>query len=115
MIGTMSFSQNTIEGQWQPEGKDAIFKIYEENGKFYGQLIGSNDPEEDLKIKEKDRIILLQDLQKESQSKYCCGLFISPEKKKKVSASLTVKDNNTIVLKVKKGWFSKSIIWKRVN
>lgn len=114
LTGTITFSQNSIEGRWQPEGKDAIFKIYEENGKFYGQLIGSDNPEEDLKIKEKDKIILLRDLHEESQSKYCCGIFISPENKKKLSASLTLKNDDTIILEVKKGWFSKSIIWKRV-
>ena len=107
-------AQNSIEGTWQPEGKDAIFKIYEEDGKFYGQLIGSDNPAEDSKIKDKDKIILLRDLQEESTSRYCCGTFISPEKKKKLSASLRLKDEDTIVLRVKKGWFSKSIIWKRI-
>jgi uncharacterized protein (DUF2147 family) len=114
LISAITYSQNPIEGLWQPEGKDAIFKIYEENGKFYGQLIGSNNPEEDLKIKEKDKIILLRDLQEESKSEYCCGIFISPEKKKKVSASLTLKNDNTVLLKIKKGWFRKSIVWKRI-
>ncbi len=109
-----ALSQNRIEGTWRPEGKDAIFKIFEENGKFYGQLIGSDNPEEDEQIKQKDQILLLRDLQEESDSNYCCGTFISPEKKKKLSASLRLKDEDTIVLKVKKGWFSKSIIWKRI-
>ena len=57
---------------------------------------------------------VLRDLQEESTSRYCCGTFISPEKKKKLSASLRLKDEDTIVLRVKKGWFSKSIIWKRI-
>lgn len=109
------FSQDSILGNWQPKGKDAIFKIYEENGKFYGQLIGSNNKEEDEKIKEQESIVLLRDLKEESSKTYCCGSFISPKNKKKASASLKLKDENTIVLKVKKGWFSKSITWNRIQ
>ena len=75
LASTITFSQNTIEGTWQPEGKDAIFKIFEENGKYYGQLIGSNDSNQDEQIKEKDAIILLRDLQKESNTNFCCGTF----------------------------------------
>jgi uncharacterized protein (DUF2147 family) len=108
------FSQSSIEGTWQPKSKDAVFKIYEENGKFYGQLIGSNNKEEDEKIKEQDKIVLLRDLQEESSTIYCCGTFISPKNKKKASASIKLKDQNTIILKVKKGWFSKSITWNRI-
>jgi uncharacterized protein (DUF2147 family) len=115
LIGTMAFSQNSIKGIWQPEGKKAIFKIYEENGKFYGQLIGSDNLDENKKIKEKQKIVLLRDLQKESDTEYCCGTFIAPEKKKKLTASAILKNEDTLVLKIKKGWFGKSIIWKRVN
>lgn len=109
------FTQNSIEGTWQPEGKEAIFKIFEENDKFYGQLIGSEDPDQDKQIKEKDKIILLRDLQKESSTTYCCGTFIAPEKKQKLSAAVVLKNENTIEITLKKGWFSKSIIWKRVS
>ena len=115
LLATMvTFSQSSIEGTWQPEGKDAIFKIYEENGKFYGQLIGSNNKEEDEKIKEQKSIVLLRGLKQESSTTYCCGTFISPKNKKKASASLKLKYENTIILKVKKGWFSKSITWNRI-
>lgn len=110
----IAFSQNIIEGTWQPEDKDAIFKIYEDNGKLYGQLIGSNNKEEDEKIKEQESIVLLRDLQKESNNTYCCGTFTSPKNKKKASVSVKLANQNTIVLKVKKGWFSKSIIWNRI-
>ena len=108
------FSQSSIEGTWQPKGKDAIFKIYEENGKFYGQLIGSNNKDEDKKIKEQESIVLLRDLKEESNNTFCCGTIISPKNKKKASATLKIKDKNTILLKLKKGWFSKSIIWTRI-
>lgn len=115
MTAIPAFSQHSIEGTWQPEGKEAIFKIFEENGKYYGKLIGSNNQDQDKQIKEKDAIILLSDLQKESSTTYCCGTFIAPEKKKKLAADVTLKDENTIEITVKKGWFSKSIIWKRVD
>lgn len=114
LISVVVFSQKNIEGTWQPKGKDAIFKIYEENGKFYGQLIGSKNKDEDKKIKEQESIVLLRDLQKESNNTFCCGTFISPKNKKRASATLKIKDKNTILFKLEKGWFSKSIIWTRI-
>lgn len=112
---TIAFSQNSIEGTWQPEGKQAIFKIFEKNGKYYGQLIGSTNPDEDKKIKSKEKIILLRNLEKESDKEYCCGVFIAPENKTKLSASLTLVDKNNIKLTLKKGWFGKTIVWNRIK
>lgn len=112
---TIAFSQNSIEGTWQPEGKQAIFKIFEKNGKYYGQLIGSTNPDEDKKIKSKEKIILLRNLEKESDKEYCCGVFIAPENKTKLSASLTLVDKNNIQLTLKKGWFGKTIVWNRIK
>jgi uncharacterized protein (DUF2147 family) len=108
------FSQNNIEGTWQPEGKQAIFKIFEKDGKYYGQLIGSTNQDENKKIKSKEKIILLRNLEKESDKEYCCGVFIAPENKTKLSASLTLIDKNKIKLRLKKGWFGKTIIWNRI-
>ncbi|SEJ66179.1 hypothetical protein SAMN05192553_107145 [Cyclobacterium xiamenense] len=51
-ISIIAFSQNSIEGTWQPEGKQAIFKIFEKDGKYYGQLIGSTNQDEDKKNQE---------------------------------------------------------------
>lgn len=114
LLSTLAPSQNSIEGTWQPEGKHAIFKIFEKDGKFYGQLIGSTNPEEDTKIKAQDEILLLRNLEKESDKEYCCGVFIAPENKTKLSASLTLVDKNKIKLTLKKGWFGKTIIWNRI-
>jgi uncharacterized protein (DUF2147 family) len=113
-LSTLAFSQNSIEGTWQPEGKQAIFQIFEKDGKYYGQLIGSTNPEEDKKIKSQEKIILLRNLEKESDKEYCCGVFIAPENKTKLSASLTLVDKNKIKLTLKKGWFGKTIIWNRI-
>ena len=112
---TIAFSQNSIEGTWQPEGKEAIFKIFEKNGKYYGQLLGSTNPEEDKQIKSQEEIILLRNLEKESGKEYCCGVFIAPEKKTTLSASLTLVDKNKIKLTLKKGWFGKTIVWNRIK
>lgn len=115
LLATMvTFSQSSIEGTWQPEGKEAIFKIFEKNGKHYGQLIGSTNPEEDKRIKRQEEIILLRNLEKKSDKEYCCGVFFAPENKTKLSASLTLVDKNKIKLRLKKGWLGKTIIWNRI-
>jgi len=114
-LNTLAFSQNNIDGTWQPEGKQAIFKIYEVDGKFYGQLIGSTNPKEDEQIKSQEEIILLKNLEKESDKDYCCGVFIAPEKKTTLSASLTLVDKNKVKLTLTKGWFGKTIVWNRIK
>ena len=114
LTSTITYSQSSILGTWQPEGQEAIFKIFEKDGKYYGQLIGSDNPEEDKQIKKQSEIVLLSDIVKESDSIYCCGSFISPKNKKKANASIILRDKNTIELTVKKAWYSKSITWHKI-
>lgn len=77
LLATMvTFSQSSIEGTWQPEGKEAIFKIFEKNGKHYGQLIGSTNPEEDKRIKRQEEIILLRNLEKNQIKNIAVGCFL---------------------------------------
>ena len=112
-------AQSNIIGTWQPEDKQQRFEIYEENGKYYGKIIGSDDAEEDKQIKskiEKDgQVIPLKDFIKKNEKEYCCGTFFSPKNQKENSATILIESDNKFKLTVKKGWLSKSVYWTRVK
>lgn len=107
-------AQTGIEGKWKEPKNGGVILIYEENGKYFGQLIASDDPKETEKIKAKGKIILLRDFEKKSETKFCCGKIYQPKKEKLISAELILEDKNTLKVIGKSGFMSGSQTWKRL-
>ena len=107
-------AQSTIEGDWKDPKNGAIISIYEENGKFYGQLKGSEDPKAQKRIESQGKIILLKDFKRENEKSYCCGTIYQPKKKKTISATLYLEDNNTLRIEGRYGPFKGSQVWTRI-
>ena len=112
-------AQYSLVGTWQPEDKENLIEIYEENGKYYGKVTGSENPTEDEKIKSKIEsdvmVILLKDFEKKDKKKYCCGTLFSPKKQKEMSATISIESEDKIKITVKKGFMSKSLYWHKVQ
>ena len=108
-------AQDSIEGKWKDDKKGTVILIFEEEGKYYGELISAEDPKANEKIKEQGKIILLKDFEKEGDNSYCCGKIYQPKKKKSISAKLVLEDENTLKLNVKAGPFKKSRTWIRLD
>jgi len=108
-------AQTAIIGDWQNQDKGGIIRIYEENGLYYGRLIGSSDDDEDQRIKNQPhKIILFKDFEQKSDTKWCCGTIVQPKEKKELSGTLTLENETTLKVTGKKGLFSGSTIWKKV-
>ncbi len=108
-------AQTGIEGKWKDTEKGITLLIFQENGKYFGQVVASDDPKQNEKIQAHGKkIVVLKNLEKKSDSKYCCGTIYQPEKGKTLSATLTLKDKNTLQLKAKYGLISGTRIWKRI-
>ena len=107
-------AQSTIEGDWKDPKNGAIISIYEENWKFYGQLKGSEDPKAQKRIESQGKIILLKDFKRENEKSYCCGPIYQPKKKKTISATLYLEDNNTLRIEGRYGPFKGSQVWTRI-
>ena len=107
-------AQGSIEGEWKNDKNGTTILIYEEEGSYFGQLIGSEDPEQDQKIKEQDKIILLRDFKNEGDSQFCCGTIYQPKKKRSLDGSIELEDENTMILTGKYKKFSRSQSWTRI-
>ncbi len=113
-LTTSLTAQAEIEGKWRDNDKGVVILIYEEEGKYFGQLIELDDQEANQKIQAAGKIIILRDFEKESESKFCCGKIYQPKKKKSFSASLVLEDEMTLKIKVKKGIMKRTQTWTRV-
>ncbi|MEL6274598.1 MAG: hypothetical protein AAFU03_05825, partial [Bacteroidota bacterium] len=70
VLGTISAqAQAGIEGKWNTNKEGGIILIYEEDGKYYGQLISSDNPENNKKIQEHGKkIILMRDFEQKNET-----------------------------------------------
>jgi len=106
-------AQSGIEGKWKNE-KGVVISIYEEEGKYFGRLISSENAEQNKQIQDKEKIVLLNNFEKESDTKFCCGTIFQPKMKKNLNATLYLEDANTLKMKVKQGVFSGTKYWERI-
>ncbi|WP_163381776.1 DUF2147 domain-containing protein [Cyclobacterium sp. SYSU L10401] len=113
----MAFSfcaQAQIEGQWKDTEKSITILIYEQEGKYFGQLLSSEDAEQNKKIQENGKIVLLRDFKKKSDTKFCCGTIFQPKAKRTLDATLFLEDDKTLKIKASYGFFSGTKYWKRL-
>jgi len=113
---TISAAQSleNIEGKWEDPLSGGIILVYEEGGLYIGQLIGANDPELDKKIKEEEKVFLLENFERKNSTEYCCGTLFLPRRNKKLNAALILKDQNTLSIKWKFGFLRGNHSWKRI-
>jgi len=115
-IGLMTARvQTSIEGTWKDHENGGIIEIYQENGKYFGQLIGADNPEEHAKIQSREeKIVILRDFEQKSDTKFCCGTIFQPRHQRVISGTLILKDKNTLEIKGRYGVFRGSSEWKRL-
>lgn len=106
-------STSGIEGKWRDTEGGGVILIYEEDGRYFGQLIGADDPEENKKIQEHGKIILMKNFEQKNSREYCCGTIFQPREKRKIKATLVLEDDNTLRINGKYGVFKGTRIWKR--
>jgi len=61
-------SLNNIEGKWKDPLSGGIILVYEEGGLYIGQLIGADDHELDKKIKEEEKVFILENFELRDQN-----------------------------------------------
>lgn len=107
-------AQTGIEGKWKDPASGGIILIYEESGRFFGQLVGSEKPEENTAIQKQGDILVLKDFEKKSEFEFCCGTAYQPRKKRTLSATLILEDENTLKINASAGLFKGTQILTRV-
>ena len=125
---------NDILGIWLNEDKDAHVKIYENSGKYYGEVVWLQDPlDEDtgkpkLDKENEDEVLrtrpimglkLLKDFEFDGEDEWKEGKIYDPKNGKTYSCYMEFKDETKDLLKVR-GYIGFSMIgrttyWTRVN
>lgn len=106
--------QGSIKGKWKDDEGGGVILIYQEDGMYYGQLAAADEPEENAKIQGKT-IVLMKDFQKTSDTQFCCGTIYQPREKRLITATLILKDGNTLEINGRYGLFTGSRIWTRLE
>lgn len=118
VIAVVSISANDlptgIEGEWKFNDTGAIVLIYKENDSYFGRLIDAGNDEDNKNLNKQREVIIMQNFQKESDVTYCCGTIYAPKKKKTLSATLNVVEENKLRIDVKYGIFSGSRMLTRL-
>jgi uncharacterized protein (DUF2147 family) len=118
LVGFMMISAiapKGIEGKWKDTNDGGVILIYKENGFYYGQLISADNPEDNKKIKQQGKVVLMEDFEKKSATEFCCGTIYQPKHKRILNASLVLKEYNTLKINAIYGILTGSRIWKRVQ
>jgi len=117
LMGLLALSakaQDGIEGDWKDHHGGGIIKIYEENGLYFGQLIGADKSEENQKIQTHEKIVLMKNFEKKSSTEYCCGTIYQPREKRTISATLILESDKVLRIYGRYGVFSGSRRWTRL-
>ena len=117
LVGTSLMSTKTldpIEGTWKEPQKGITIQIYQEADRYFGRLIATEDLVQNEQIREHGEILLLRDFKKESQTHYCCGTIFQPKEKRTLSATLTLEDENYLIVRARYGIFSGTSTWNRL-
>jgi len=132
IIGSSIYAQDDsdrILGVWLNNLGNAKVEIFEKDGRFFGKIvwlklaketdinkaIDKKNPDTSLRNRKILGLEILTDLVYEKGA-WINGKLYSPEKGKTVDCELEIsEDNQTLFLTASKGWFSKTLEWKRVD
>ena len=118
-----------ITGVWLNHLGNAKVEIFKREGKFFGKIVwfdipngrdinlakDKNNPDPSLRGRNILELVIMTDLVYEN-GVWIDGKLYSPEKGQTVDCKLEISDDNqTLYVKASKGFFPKTLKWKRVD
>jgi len=95
----MAQSNDAIVGEWKNEDKGVTIKIYAQDGKYHGQVIGHDNAFKNRMLKSRT-IMMLKDFEAAENNAYCCGVIMQPKEEKEFTGTLTLLNANTLEMQV---------------
>lgn len=121
--------QSDLIGEWVTTKKDAIIKIYEEDGRYFGKIIWLKDrpegkaenlkdvfnPDPELRDRPLQGLVILKHFKEKKPGLWDDGTIYDPESGKEYKCILQLKDRDTLKVKGYIGipLFSRTEIWTR--
>ncbi len=109
MTITFSYAQSGVEGIWYNTKKDGKIKVYQQDGKYYGEIVWLLEPNDENDGKPKRDInnpddskhqnpiiglVVLKDLEFDEDNVWDNGKIYDPENGKTYSCKMTLKDKD---------------------
>jgi len=95
----MAQSNDAIVGEWKNEDKGVTIKIYAQDGKYHGQVIGHDNAFKNRMLKSRT-IMMLQGFEATQNNAYCCGIIKKPRDSNEYKGTLTLLNGNTLEVKM---------------
>ncbi|ALD19919.1 DUF2147 domain-containing protein [Hymenobacter sp. DG25A] len=117
-------SPTAIVGFWQPANKLGVLRIYEENGLFYGVVVGpispqyldAQNPDATLRTRDLLGTIILKSFRFDGKNAWRGGTVYDPENGKTYKCILRLRNANTLVVRGYIGisLVGRTVIWTRL-
>ena len=107
-------AQNSIEGRWIDAEEGGVIHIYEEGGKYFGQLDSVFNPTDRAKVAGK-RLIVFSDFKRQNGQSYCCGTIRMPRYGITVEGSLNLREENLLEVSGSYGLISRTRTLQRLR
>jgi uncharacterized protein (DUF2147 family) len=104
LFSTTTFAQSNFSGEWILGEQNSIVKIEQINGVYAGKIVSSDNPKVEIGK------LMVKDLS-QTNGKWK-GKLYWPKRKEWYSAEFTSTENK-LTIKIKVGFFSKTVEWIR--
>ncbi len=106
LLGSSLLAQDDLSGSWDTGEHNTVVKIFEKEGVYVGEIISSDKSAEAVGKQ------IIKDLKKDEGEWE--GKLYAARKKKWVDAKMS-REDETLKIKVKVGFMSKTIEWKKAK
>lgn len=103
ILSVAAYGQTDVIGIWNTGDQNTLVEIQEENGKYVGKVLSSDNP------KVKEGTLILKDILFKKGT--CEGKVYAPRRGEWYDTTLE-KQNGTLKLEVSLGFFNKTIEWR---
>ena len=103
ILSVATYAQIDVAGIWNTGDQNTLVEIQEENGRYIGKVLSSDNP------KMKEGTLILKDILLKKGT--CEGKVYAPRRGEWYDTTLE-KQNGTLKLEVSLGFFNKTIEWR---
>ena len=126
---TQNFSGDKILGNWLSDNRQTIIEFFEDDGAYFGKMVWLKFPydqngEVKRDIKNPDRhlrdrfllgMVCISDFIYAGNAFYSGGKGYSPDFGKYLKGTMRMLDENTLEVNVKIAFFTKTVLWTRIE
>lgn len=107
-FGQPTSAPDDITGKWMNDTGERTIEIYQENGLYFGKVVST------IEGGVPEGTVILKDFQHQKNQSWE-GKMYAPKRDQEFDSVISLKDKDTLTIKVSFGFMSKSKEWTRVQ